>query len=148
VWGVPIAENFITRLTGEKAVLDYVLNMLPLHMRPNVAAYNKPLLKSTNRMFDAAEAPEDLIYFASSDKPVFSGTDRFSGDSDFLFERLEEYKKTMAKPHVMGRDLIEAGLEPGENFGELLEYAHKLRLAGIDKESALKQVLAQARKKK
>ena len=148
VWGVPIAENFITRLTGEKSVLDYVLNMLPLHMRPNVAAYNKPSLKSTNRMFDAAEAPEDLIYFASSDKPVFSGTDRFSGDSDFLFERLEEYKKTMAKPHVMGRDLIEAGLEPGENFGELLEYAHKLRLAGIDKESALKQVLAQARKKK
>ena len=31
-------------------------------------------------------------------------------------------------------------------MGELLEYAHKLRLAGIDRESAMKQVLAQARK--
>ena len=48
----------------------------------------------------------------------------------------------------MGRDLIEAGLAPGKEFSELLAYAHKLRLAGIDKENALKQVLAQARKKK
>ena len=52
----------------------------------------------------------------------------------------------MAKPYVMGRDLIEAGLEPGEDFSEILEYAHKLRLAGIEKESALKQALTYARK--
>ncbi|MBQ6315331.1 MAG: tRNA nucleotidyltransferase, partial [Mogibacterium sp.] len=58
----------------------------------------------------------------------------------------EEYKRTMEAPHVMGRDLIEAGLEPGDYFGELLEYAHKLRLAGIDKDLAMKQVLAYARK--
>ena len=148
IWGVPIVQNFISRLTGEKAVLDYVLNMVPLHMRPNVAAYNKPSVKSTNRMFDEAAAPEDLIYFASADRPVFSGSESFTGDSAFLFERLDEYKKTMEKPYVMGRDLIEAGLEPGEEFGDLLSYAHKLRLAGIDKESAMKQVLAMARKKK
>ena len=52
----------------------------------------------------------------------------------------------MAKPHVMGRDLIDAGLEPGEDFSEILAYAHKLRLAGIEKESALKQALTYARK--
>lgn len=148
LWGVPIAEAFVSRLTGEKSVTDYVVNMVPLHMRPNVAAYVKPSLKSTNRMFDAAAAPEDLIYFASADRPLFSGEDSFSGDSEFLFGRLEEYRKTMSEPYVMGRDLIEAGLEPGEQFHDLLEYAHKLRLAGIDKESALKQVLAQARKKR
>ena len=140
-------EEFLGRLTGEKDVIDYVLNMVPLHMRPNVAAYAKPSLKSTNRMYDAAKAPEDLIYFAASDRPVFSGTDRFSGDSDFLRERLDAFRETMSKPYVMGRDLIEAGLEPGEYFSELLEYAHKLRLADIEKENALKQVLAYARKK-
>ena len=64
---------------------------------------------------------------------------------DFLFERLRVYEETMAKPYVMGRDLIEAGLEPGEDFGEILAHAHKLRLAGIDKDSALKQTLAYAR---
>ena len=145
--GLPMIEEFLGRLTGEKDVTEYVLNMVPLHMRPNVAAYAKPSLKSTNRMYDAAKAPEDLIYFAASDRPVFSGTDRFSGDSEFLRERLDAFRETMSKPYVMGRDLIEAGLEPGEYFGELLEYAHKLRLADIEKENALKQVLAYARKK-
>ena len=51
----------------------------------------------------------------------------------------------MDKPHVMGRDLVAAGFEPAEDFSEILAYAHKLRLAGIDKESALKQTLAYAR---
>lgn len=144
--GMPLVESFIGRLTGEKAVKDYVFNMVPLHMRPNVAAFSKPVLKSTNRMFDAAAAPEDLIWFAEADKPVFSGTVEFSGDREFLFDRLRIYKETMAKPYVMGRDLIEAGLEPGEDFAEILGYAHKLRLAGIEKESALKQALTYGRK--
>ena len=144
--GMPIVEGFLSRVVSENAVKKYVKNMVPLHMRPNVAAYSKPALKSTNKMFDAAAAPEDLLYFAEADKPVFSGNERFSGDREFLRERLEEYRKTMAEPYVMGRDLIAAGLEPGDDFTELLEYAHKLRLAGIDKENALKQVLAMARK--
>ena len=142
---LPIIETFLKRLTGEKDVIEYVLNMVPLHMRPNVAAYSKPSLKSTNKLFDAAVAPKDLIYFAATDRPLFAGTESFSGDMDFLFERLRKYEETMAKPYVMGRDLIEAGLKPGEDFGEILAHAHKLRLAGIDKDSALKQTLAYAR---
>lgn len=144
--GMPLVEAFIKRLTNEKDVCDYVFNMVPLHMRPNVAAYAKPALKSTNRMFDAAVAPGDLIWFAEADKPVVSGSERFSGDRDFLLERLKVYEDTMARPYVTGRDLIDAGLEPGEDFGEILAHAHKLRLAGIEKESALKQTLTYARK--
>ena len=143
---MPLVEAFIGRLTNEKDIKDYIFNMVPLHMRPNVLAYSKPVLKSTNRMFDAAAAPEDLIWFAEADKPVFSGTDAFSGDREFLMERLKAYEETMAKPYVMGRDLIESGLEPGEDFSEILAYTHKLRLAGIEKESALKQALTYARK--
>ena len=52
----------------------------------------------------------------------------------------------MSRPYVMGADLVAAGLKPGKDFHQLLEYAHKLRLAGVGKEAALKQVLAQARK--
>ena len=144
--GMPLVEAFMERLIGEKDVKNYVYNMVPLHMRPNVAAYSKPALKSTNRMFDAAEAPADLIWFAEADKPVFSGSDAFTGDKGFLIERLRAYEETMAKPYVMGRDLIEAGLEPGEDFSEILAHAHKLRLAGIDKEPALKQALSYAHK--
>ena len=146
--GLPIIEEFLRRLTNEQEIIKYVLNMVPLHMRPNMVSYSKPALKSTNKLFDAAAEPGDLIYFACADHPVYSGEEPFTGDNEFLSERLEAYRETMAEPYVMGRDLIAAGLEEGEYIGELLEYAHKLRLAGIDKETALKQVLAEARKHK
>ena len=144
--GMPLVESFIKRLTNERDVISYLKNMVPLHMRPNVSAYSKPGIKSTNRMFDEAAVPEDLIWFAAADRPVFAGTDEFTGDSEFLFGRLRIFEETMAKPYVTGRDLIDAGIEPGDDFTEILAYAHKLRLAGIDKAPALKQTLAYARK--
>ena len=144
--GLPIIEIFLRRITNESEIVNYVLNMVPLHMKPNMKAFAKAAIKSTNKMFDEATAPKDLIYFAMSDKPVVSGNTPFTGDSDFLFERLKVYEDTMAKPYVMGRDLIDAGLTPGEYFTDVLAYAHKLRLADIDKESALKQTLSYARK--
>ena len=51
----------------------------------------------------------------------------------------------MARPYVKGKDLIDAGLKPGPDFSQLLDYAHKLRLAGIEKDAALKQTLGLAR---
>ncbi|MCF0141237.1 MAG: HD domain-containing protein, partial [Mogibacterium sp.] len=128
--GLPFVGEFLDRIVSEKAVKSYVKNMVPLHMKPNVISVSKPSLKSTNKMYDQAVMPKDLIYFAMSDEPVMSGMEVFHGDSDFLFERFDEYTKTMAKPHVTGEDLIEAGFEPGRHFSEALEYAHKLRLAG------------------
>ena len=146
--GLPAIETFLRRITNESEVISYVLNMVPLHMKPNVVAASKSAVKVTNRMFDRAAAPEDLIYFAMSDKPVMSGDNPFTGDPEFLFERYELYEEMMSRPYVTGNDLIEKGLEPGEYFSDVLAYAHKLRLAGTEKESALKQTLAYARKRR
>ena len=128
--GLPAIETFLRRITNESEVISYVLNMVPLHMKPNVVAASKSAVKVTNRMFDRAAAPEDLIYFAMSDKPVMSGDNPFTGDPEFLFERYELYEEMMSRPYVTGNDLIEKGLEPGEYFSDVLAYAHKLRLAG------------------
>ena len=144
--GLEAAEAFLGRITGDRSVKSYVINMIPLHMKPNMEAFSRASVKSTNRMFDAAAAPEDLIYFAIADRPVMSGDVPFTGDTGFLFERLKIYEDTMARPFVSGKDLLELGFEPGEYFSEALAYAHKLRLAGIEKESALKQTAAYARK--
>ena len=144
--GLPIIEALLQRICGEKAVRAYVRSMVPLHMKPNVAAYARPSVKSTNHLFDEAESPLDLIWFAEADRPDFAGKDEFHGDTAFLMQRLQIYRETMAKPYVAGQDLVDAGLTPGKGFSELLAYAHKLRLAGIEKESALKQTLAYGRK--
>ena len=142
--GVPIVRRFLERLTSNNAVTRYVLNMVPLHMKPNAMAFSKSPVKSTNRLFDEAIAPKDLIYFSMCDRCRIIEGQEFHGDSDFLFERYEIYEETMAQPYVTGQDLIDSGLTPGEDFKDILAYAHKLRLARIEKASALKQTLAYA----
>lgn len=146
--GIPLIERFLRRITNETAVIKYVLNLAQLHMRPNALAAQKSSVKATNKMFDAAVCPLDLVYISKADHlgRLHSGQ-RVSYD-EFLFERLEIFDEIMAKPYVLGRDLIEAGLTPGKDFGELLAYAHKLRLPGLEKEEVLRATLAYARKNK
>ena len=133
--GVPIIEEFIKRITNRKEVVAYLKNMVPLHMLPNKCASDNSRIKKTNKMFYNAIEPKDLIYFSYCDR----GNE---DNSIYLNQRYEEYKLMMLKPYVTGNDLIEAGIKQDKNFHELLEYATKLRLAKVDKEDALKQVLA------
>ena len=144
--GLPLAEAFLRRITAETKCIAYVLNLTALHMKPGTVAGAKAALKTTNRMFDEAIDPEGLVCIALADDRGRILETPGRDDEPFLLERLEAYRQVMAQPHVTGRDLMEAGLTPGREFSQLLEYAHKLRLAGIPKENALKQTLAQARK--
>ena len=144
--GLPIVSRFLHRLTNDAGLIRYVMNMTELHMRPNTVAYAKSSIKKTNRLFDETVSPYELILFSTIDMM----SERYEGEREdnmaFLLERLEIYREYMSRPYVTGQDLIDAGLAPGEDFKEILAYAHKLRLAGVPKDVALKQVLAYARK--
>lgn len=143
--GLPLAEAFLRRITSETKLIRYVLNMTELHMKPNIAAAAGSSVKSTNHLFDQAVDPEGLICLAVADDNGRITCMPSGYQEAFLLERLRIYREYMARPYVMGRDLIDAGLTPGGDFSEILAYAHKLRLAGIEKENALKQTLAYAR---
>mgnify|MGYP003291328532 CR=1 FL=1 len=146
--GLPLAEAFLRRITGERKLMDYVLNMVEYHMKPNTVAGARSAEKVTTRMFDLSVDPEGLICMALADDRGRITQAPATNHEEFLYERLAVYRELMARPYVMGRDLIEAGLKPGAEFTEILQYAHKLRLAGIPKENALKQTLSYARKLK
>ena len=146
VKGLPLIDVFLKRITKETKLKRYVMNLCEYHMKPNALAENNASVKSTNKMFDSVCAPEDLIYLSAADNLGRISEKNNSDNTPFLFERLRTYKSIMAKPCVLGKDLIEAGLTPDKNFSEILSYAHKLHLAGIEKESALKQTLSYARK--
>lgn len=146
IQGLPLAENFLRRITSESKLIEYVLNMTQYHMKPNTVAGTRSAIKVTNRMFDRSVDPEGLICIALADDRGRITQAPTVDHEGFLYERLEIFRELMARPYVMGRDLIEAGLQPGVEFTAILEYAHKLRLAGIPKESALRQTLSYARK--
>lgn len=146
--GLPLAEGFLRRITNENRCIEYVLRMTRLHMKPNVAAHNASSVKSTNRLFDESVDPEALICLALADDRGRITAKPTPSTEEFLRERLAVYGEYMSRPYVMGKDLIAAGLQPSEHFSELLTYAHKLRLAGVEKDSALKQTLSYARRLK
>ncbi|MBQ8404718.1 MAG: tRNA nucleotidyltransferase, partial [Clostridia bacterium] len=144
--GLPIIKNFLSRLTNEKALEACVLNLAKLHMKPNTLATHKSSVKATNKMFSEAREPLDLVLLAIADNRGRRCEYEPYDTEPFLSERLSIYEEYMARPFVAGRDLIEAGLAEGKDFSEILAYAHKLRLAGIPKDAALKQTLAYAAK--
>ena len=94
----------------------------------------------------AATDPAALMYLALADSrgKISPGNDVVH--EEFLTGRLALYRECMARPQVMGRDLLEAGLTPGSDFSHFLAYARKLHLAGVEKDSALKQTLSYAKK--
>ncbi|MBO5666162.1 MAG: tRNA nucleotidyltransferase, partial [Firmicutes bacterium] len=143
--GLPLIGTFLQRLTNETKLIDYVLNLVEYHMKPNVVAGAKSSIKTTNKMFDQSVDPEALICIGMADALGKLPPEDTEINEAFLRERLAIYLDYMDRPHVAGRDLVEAGLTPGPNFSEILAYAHKLRLAGVEKDNALKQTLAYAR---
>lgn len=141
--GLPLVQSFLERITTETKLIKYVLNMTELHMEPNIMARARSKLKKTNKLFDSAVEPFDLIQLSICDG--LGKLPRCSDTEEFLMQRYNRFQEIMSRPYVMGRDLIEAGLKPGNDFTEILAYAHKLRLAGCDKDNALRQSLAYAR---
>lgn len=146
ITGVELARRFLRRISNETRLERYVLNMVELHMKPNMLADSKAGRKSTSRMFDQSACPADLLLLAKADHFGKRNAGDYSETESFLRERFSYYEELMSRPFVQGRDLVEAGVQPSADFSEALEYAHKMRLAGVPKKDALKQTLAFIRK--
>lgn len=140
--GTPMIKDFLHRITNEKNLIRYVVNMAELHMRPNMLAAQGSTVKASNRMFDLSLEPYDLILLSVADGRGSIAECGYVSNEDFLLERLAIFNELMSRPYVTGDDLIKSGFKPDKYFTKLLEYAHKLRLAGVEKSIALKQVKA------
>lgn len=142
--GEPLIKAFLSRITNEKLIVNYALSLTKFHMLPNVLASDKSSIKSTNKMFDKVKDKKGLIYLAIVDDlgRITQKERKVEENEKFLMERLDIYNEYMSRPYVTGKDLIDAGISSGKKFKKILDYAHNLRLVGIEKDKALKQVIA------
>jgi tRNA nucleotidyltransferase (CCA-adding enzyme) len=131
-------KSFVEKLSNETDMREYVDNICPLSK--NVRALNTESESDEywNVLFDKAVCPEDMLLLAYSTEAE-SVTEKSK-------EKLAQFKSLMAKPSVMGRDLIEAGLKPDKNFSKYLNFAHCLHLKGMEKAEALQMTLEYANK--
>ena len=141
VKGLSLVQKFLDRLCIEVKLQKYVLNMTENHMKPNGYQRDHADTKKFCKMFDGSVCPEDLLLLAKADHMGRVNPSPYDEDEAELRRKLEIYKERMARPFVQGRDLVECGLKPGPEFHDALEYAHKLRLAGVPKDQALRQTL-------
>ena len=145
--GIPLAGALLGRMTRANRLREYVANMVLLHMRPNILAAQRSSPKAMCRLYDRSREPEDLLLLAKADHCSRPGAAGYGETEAFLREMLELYRSRMAAPGVTGEDLIREGFAPGPDFREALELAHRLKLAGVDRENARKQTLAFLRKR-
>lgn len=139
--GVDVATEFVLRINNETKLIKYVQNMTALHMEPGKLACEKAEKKVTNALFDKAVDPDDLVLLAS----VVDKNGLSEENEEFLQDRLANFHEIMARPCVMGADLVKTGLKPGPYFSEILAYAHELRLAEVEKDTALAMTLEKYR---
>ncbi len=152
--GLPLVRQFLGRLTNETRLTNYVLNMTKMHMEPNRKVRDDSHIKSYMKTFDRSVCPEDLLLLAKADYVgrVGEGMHRSGLEAEYgrteelLKKMLRLYRDRMNRPFLMGRDLIEAGIQAGPVFSDAISYAHKLRLAGLTKEEQLRHTLAWLRK--
>ena len=90
--------------------------------------------------------PEDLILLSRADASGKLDEPYNETNERFLLERLEDYRKIIARPMVTGADLIKEGLKPGPRFSAWIDRARQLHFSGADKPRALAQVVAEARR--
>lgn len=146
VTGKEIAEQFISRLSNEKKLLEYTSNMTELHMSPLVLSQSNASYKSLNKIYDKSVNPKDLILLSESDylgrKSAEFDHNKSFPHKKYLEKGLQVYQEYMSRPYVTGKDLVQEGLKPNEHFSEYLQYAHNLRLAGVIKEKALENTIS------
>ena len=140
---VPLAEKFLKRLDIDSNTTEYVLNMVLLHMEPNIMAGVRSRLKKTNRLFDDSVEPFDLIQLSICDG--LGKLPQCADNEGFLMDRYRKYMAIMSRPYMTENDIAEAGITDNSIIPEVLEYAHKLRLAGLNRDEQIRQSLAYAR---
>lgn len=139
--GIPLAKTLLDRLGASGKTRSYVMNMVELHMLPNVHVTQHAGPKSFNHLFDRSVCPRDLLLLARADHLGCGGPWDVDDVARELADRLSAFEELMAQPYVQGRDLIELGVAPGPAMGEVLDYGHKLRLAGLGKDEQLRQCM-------
>lgn len=143
VTGQRLAEKQLRRLSDNARMIRYVTDMVANHMRPNAMAFSRSRKKKTRMLFDQSVCPEDLILLSRADASGKRDQPYDEQLEQFLQQRLLDYRQAASRPMVTGRDLIEAGVEPGAEFAPLIRRARELCFADVPREAALRQVLAE-----
>lgn len=134
-------RNMLSRITNEKKLLEYVDNMVYLHMKPRMLYKDNSKKNAYRRLIRDSINVNDLLLLVKADT-----LGRKDPDIPGTLETIRGIKENLKAvedeilPVVLGRDLIALGFTPGKELGELLKQAYELQLDGFTKQEILDKI--------
>lgn len=131
--GVPLAREFLQRITRQKTVIDAVLPLVEQHMRPHDFYHQQAGDAAVRRLAVKVKRIDRLVRVAYADangRPPLSDPEFAAGR--WLQARAQALAVQVSAPQpiVMGRHLIQIGCQPGPQFKSLLEQCYQAQLDG------------------
>lgn len=131
--GGELTRNFLGRLTDSSELVGQVVPLVHEHMRPSALHKAGASDAAIRRLAVRAGRIDRLVRVARADalgRPPLPDDVYPAGDWLLAAARRLEVVSAPPKPLVLGRHLIALGLEPGPDFGELLDRCYEAQLAG------------------
>ena len=132
VRGVPVATHFLERITRQKKVFEEVLPLVEQHMRPLSLYRDRASDSAIRRLASRVKRIDRLIRVARADNSGRPPIDPNFPEGKWLLDKTEQLriKDSAPKPILQGRHLINLGINPGPNFGKILDQAYDAQLKG------------------
>ena len=132
--GVPIASTFLKRLCQQKKLFEEALPLMEQHMRPLALYRDNASEAAIRRLAKRVKRLDRLVRVAYADqcgRPPIVVDDFPAGK--WLLKKADALavKDRAPKPLMLGRHLIDLGLEPGLQFSEYLDKAYEAQLDGV-----------------
>ena len=131
--GLPPTEAFLKRITRHKKLFEAVLPLVEHHMRPLALYRDGAGTSAIRRLAARVQRIDRLLRVAYADKcgrpPI--EVDEFP-EGTWLLEQTRQLdiEANAPRPLMLGRHLLELGIQPGPDFGTLLDHAYEAQLDG------------------
>jgi len=131
--GVDLTRQFMGRMTDEEKLIDEIIPLVACHLAPIRLFGAKAGDAAIRRLARRVVRIDRLVRVSCADqrgRPPLR-VERFEA-GDWLLERARELSvdNQPPRPLLMGRHLVELGLEPGRDFGEILEACFTRQIDG------------------
>ena len=125
--GMPLARNFMSRITNDIKLIDRVCRLVKCHMRPGQLTRAEAKSNGWKRLHNVIRL-DVLGYLSQADSISRLNHPDVHLPSEECFKYFVKFGKTKIPPILMGRHLIDRGLEPGPEFSIILYAAYEIQI--------------------
>ena len=126
--------SFITRLSDEKALIEEISPLIKEHLMPS-QLYTQQVKDSAIRRLSTRVNIENLVILARADhlgRTTKEAEKKIYPAGDWLLKKAQSLSVQNKKPQaiLLGRHLIDKGMQPGPQFKDILKEAYEEQLEG------------------